>query len=113
MNLSKFFIDRPIFAGVLSLLMLIAGLLALRGLPISEYPEVVPPSIVVRAQYREVKLGSHVDGLRIVTEGLRAGDRVIVNGLQRVRPGAPVAPKSVPMDARPELQARGAAAAQS
>ena len=34
MNLSKFFIDRPIFAGVLSLLMLIAGLIALRGLPI-------------------------------------------------------------------------------
>ncbi|WP_295638751.1 efflux RND transporter permease subunit [uncultured Methylibium sp.] len=51
MNLSRFFIDRPIFAGVLSLLMLIAGLLALRTLPISEYPEVVPPSVVVRAQY--------------------------------------------------------------
>ncbi|WP_062479900.1 efflux RND transporter permease subunit [Variovorax boronicumulans] len=51
MNLSKFFIDRPIFAGVLSLLMLIAGLIALRGLPISEYPEVAPPSVVVRATY--------------------------------------------------------------
>ena len=51
MNLSKFFIDRPIFAGVLSLLMLIAGLIALRGLPVSEYPEVVPPSVVVRANY--------------------------------------------------------------
>ncbi|MBA4330243.1 MAG: multidrug efflux RND transporter permease subunit [Polaromonas sp.] len=51
MNLSKFFIDRPIFAGVLSLLMLIAGLVALGGLPISEYPEVAPPSVVVRAQY--------------------------------------------------------------
>ncbi|KTT15431.1 efflux RND transporter permease subunit [Pseudacidovorax intermedius] len=51
MNFSKFFIDRPIFAGVLSLLMLIAGLIALRGLPISEYPEVAPPQIVVRAQY--------------------------------------------------------------
>ena len=51
MNLSKFFIDRPIFAGVLSLLMLIAGLIALKALPISEYPEVVPPSVVVRAQY--------------------------------------------------------------
>jgi multidrug efflux pump len=51
MKLSKFFIDRPIFAGVLSLLMFLAGLLALRGLPISEYPEVVPPSVVVRAQY--------------------------------------------------------------
>ena len=51
MNLSKFFIDRPIFAGVLSLLMFLAGLIALRGLPISEYPEVVPPTVVVRAQY--------------------------------------------------------------
>jgi multidrug efflux pump len=51
MNLSKFFIDRPIFAGVLSLLMFLAGVIALRGLPISEYPEVVPPTIVVRANY--------------------------------------------------------------
>ena len=51
MNLSRFFIDRPIFAGVLSVLMLVAGLIALRGLPVSEYPEVVPPSVVVRANY--------------------------------------------------------------
>jgi multidrug efflux pump len=51
MNLSKFFIDRPIFAGVLSLLIFLSGLIALRSLPISEYPEVVPPSIVVRANY--------------------------------------------------------------
>ncbi|MBO9647444.1 MAG: efflux RND transporter permease subunit [Variovorax sp.] len=51
MNLSKFFIDRPIFAGVLSVLIFIAGLIALRALPISEYPEVVPPSVVVRANY--------------------------------------------------------------
>ncbi|HEY1103749.1 MAG TPA: efflux RND transporter permease subunit, partial [Burkholderiaceae bacterium] len=51
MNLSKFFIDRPIFAGVLSLLIFLGGLLALRGLPISEYPEVVPPTVVVRATY--------------------------------------------------------------
>jgi multidrug efflux pump len=50
-NLSKFFIDRPIFAGVLSVLIFLAGLLAMRVLPISEYPEVVPPSVVVRAQY--------------------------------------------------------------
>ena len=51
MNISKFFIDRPIFAGVLSVLVLLAGLLAMFRLPISEYPEVVPPSVVVRAQY--------------------------------------------------------------
>ena len=51
MNLSKFFVDRPIFAGVISVLIFVAGLLALRVMPISEYPEVVPPSVVVRAQY--------------------------------------------------------------
>jgi multidrug efflux pump len=51
MNLSKFFIDRPIFAGVLSVLIFVSGLLALRAMPISEYPEVVPPSVIVRAQY--------------------------------------------------------------
>src|SRR5436190_21421815 len=51
MNLSKFFIDRPIFAAVISVLIFVAGLLALRAMPISEYPEVAPPSVVVRAQY--------------------------------------------------------------
>jgi multidrug efflux pump len=51
MNLSKFFIDRPIFAGVLSVLIFVSGLIAMLGMPISEYPEVVPPSVVVRAQY--------------------------------------------------------------
>ncbi|MRX09518.1 multidrug efflux RND transporter permease subunit [Pseudoduganella sp. FT25W] len=51
MNISKFFIDRPIFAGVLSVIILLAGLVALFQLPIAEYPEVVPPSVIVHAQY--------------------------------------------------------------
>lgn len=51
MNLSKFFIDRPIFAGVLSVLIFLAGLISLFAMPISEYPDVVPPSVVVRATY--------------------------------------------------------------
>ena len=51
MNFSRFFIDRPIFAGVLSTLIFVAGLLSLPALPISEYPEVAPPTVVVRAQY--------------------------------------------------------------
>ncbi len=50
-NISKFFIDRPIFAGVLSCLILIGGLIAMGSLPISEYPEVVPPSVIVTAQF--------------------------------------------------------------
>ena len=51
MNFSKFFIDRPIFAAVLSIIIFVAGLLSIFKLPISEYPDVVPPSVVVRAQY--------------------------------------------------------------
>src|SRR5271169_3651569 len=49
--LSKFFIDRPIFAGVISVALLLAGLIAMTRLPISEYPEVVPPSVQVAAQF--------------------------------------------------------------
>ncbi|MDO7897495.1 efflux RND transporter permease subunit [Pseudomonas citrulli] len=51
MKFSQFFISRPIFAAVLSLLILIAGAISLFQLPISEYPEVVPPTVVVRANF--------------------------------------------------------------
>jgi len=51
MNLSRFFVDKPIFAGVLSIIIFVAGVLAILQLPVSEYPNVVPPSVVVRAQY--------------------------------------------------------------
>ncbi|MCY3731396.1 MAG: efflux RND transporter permease subunit, partial [Rhodospirillaceae bacterium] len=51
MNLSKVFVDRPILAAVLSLLIFIAGLVAIPNLPVSEYPEVVPPSVQVMATY--------------------------------------------------------------
>ena len=49
-----------------------------------------------------------VDGLRVVTSGLKAGERIVVNGLQRVRPGALVAPQLVRMDARPSCRRRHA-----
>ncbi|HSF43285.1 MAG TPA: efflux RND transporter periplasmic adaptor subunit [Thermoanaerobaculia bacterium] len=48
-------------------------------------------------EYRPVTLGPRVDGLRVVASGLSAEDRVVVNGLFRLRPGAPVAPREVPM----------------
>ncbi len=51
MNISRFFVDRPIFAGVLSVLIFIAGLISMFQLPISEYPEVSPPSVVVNASF--------------------------------------------------------------
>jgi multidrug efflux system membrane fusion protein len=53
-----------------------------------------------KAAYREVTLGASVDGLRIVTGGLKSGERIVVNGLQRVRPGAVVAPQMVSMEQR-------------
>jgi multidrug efflux pump len=51
MNLSRFFIDRPIFAGVISVIIFLAGLVSVFQLPVSEYPEVVPPTVVVKAQF--------------------------------------------------------------
>jgi len=59
------------------------------------------------ATYREVTLGVHVNGLRIVTAGLKPQERVVVNGLQRIRPGALVVPQPVDM----ELKADAARAA--
>ncbi len=49
-----------------------------------------------KAVYREVTLGASVDGMRIVTSGLKPNERVVVNGLQRVRPGALLAPQMAP-----------------
>jgi hydrophobe/amphiphile efflux-1 (HAE1) family protein len=51
MNLPRFFVDRPIFAAVLSIVITIVGGLAYLGLPVAQYPEVVPPTVVVSATY--------------------------------------------------------------
>ena len=51
MNISSFFIERPIFASVLAIIIAVGGLLAIPSLPISEYPEIVPPTVVVSGQY--------------------------------------------------------------
>jgi RND family efflux transporter MFP subunit len=50
-----------------------------------------------KVEYRKVKLGRVIDGLRVVREGLKAGDVIIVNGAQRVHPGIAVTPQRVPM----------------
>jgi membrane fusion protein, multidrug efflux system len=63
------------------------------------------------ASYREVTLGPAVEGLRVVTGGLEPGERIVVNGLQRVGPGAAVVPELVAMDSRPEIQAQAPARA--
>jgi membrane fusion protein, multidrug efflux system len=53
-----------------------------------------------RAAYRAITIGGNVDGLRIVTSGIKAGDRVVVNGLQRIRPGALLKTQVAAMGAR-------------
>ncbi|MBC7664173.1 MAG: efflux RND transporter periplasmic adaptor subunit [Caulobacter sp.] len=57
-----------------------------------------------KAQYREVTLGANVDGLRIVTTGLKPNERVVVNGLQRVRPGSLIAPQMVAMKTADDIK---------
>jgi multidrug efflux pump subunit AcrA (membrane-fusion protein) len=59
-------------------------------------------------EYRKVELGPMIDGLRVIRDGLKPQDWVIVNGMQRVRPGAKVDPQQqmVPQDqARPQAEA--------
>lgn len=62
-----------------------------------------------QAEYRPIQLGNAMGELRVVNAGLKPGDQVVVDGLQRVRPGAPLAPTVVPMD--PAEAASGAASA--
>ena len=66
-----------------------------------------------KALYREVKIGRLVDGLRVIESGLKPGEVIVVNGLQRVRPGAPVAPQTVPMEAQAPNGRNGAASKKS
>ena len=66
-----------------------------------------------QAEWRPVTLGASVNGLRVVTSGLKGGERIVVGGVQRVRPGSVLAPKDVAMDAKPELAAQQASAKNS
>ncbi len=66
-----------------------------------------------KTEYREVTLGASVDGLRTVLSGLKPGERIVVNGLQRVRPGDVVQPQVVPMNARSSTPETPAAVAKS
>jgi multidrug efflux system membrane fusion protein len=63
-----------------------------------------------KAEYRPVTLGPVIDGLRVVRDGVKPGEKVVVNGLQRVRPGAPVTAQTIPMEAavtNSDMRAKG------
>jgi len=55
-----------------------------------------------KAEYRRVTLGPNADGYRVVRDGLKVGEKIVVNGLQRVHPGAPLTPQIVAMDYDPD-----------
>jgi multidrug efflux system membrane fusion protein len=61
-----------------------------------------------KAEYREVTLGATAEGMRVVTSGLKSGERIVVNGLQRVRPGVQVIPQLVEMNAKANVAAKPA-----
>ena len=77
MNISNFFIDRPRFAGVLSIFIFLIGLLSIFRLPISEYPEVAPPQVVVRAQFP----GANP---RVISEAVAIPLEEQVNGIENM-----------------------------
>jgi len=66
-----------------------------------------------KAMYREVKLGPMVDNLRVIKQGLKPGEVIVVNGIQRVRPGEPVTPQQVPMEGAAEATAATAGASKT
>ncbi|MXS86514.1 multidrug efflux RND transporter permease subunit [Nitrosomonas sp. HPC101] len=68
MDFSKFFIDRPIFAIVLSIIIFATGLISIPLLPAGEYPEVVPPSVVVRAMYHGANPKEIADSIAVPLE---------------------------------------------
>ncbi len=77
MNISNTFIDKPILASVLSLFIFIAGLISLPLMPISEYPEVAPPSVVVRAAYP----GANP---KVISETVAAPLEEAINGVENM-----------------------------
>jgi len=82
---SRFFIDRPIFAAVLSIFLVLAGLAAMRTLPIAQYPEIAPPVVTVRVVYPGADESLP---LRMVAAGVGAkvGITLYVIGEGRYRP---------------------------
>src|SRR6478736_6574083 len=77
MDFSRFFIDRPIFAAVLSILIFAAGLIAIPLLPIGEYPEVVPPSVVVRTVYPDANP-------KVISETVATPLEEAINGVENM-----------------------------
>ena len=89
----KFFIDRPIFAWVLSLLIMLGGVLAVTHLPVAQYPTVAPPSIAINATYAGASAETVQDTVRL----LQKSEYPLILGLMTVAAvvAAPLSDRSV------------------
>ena len=76
--MSKFFINRPIFAWVVAIVIMVAGILAILGLPISQYPTIAPPAVSIKATYPGASAGVLQDSVTQVIEQK-------MNGLDHLR----------------------------
>lgn len=75
--MAKFFIDRPVFAWVISIIIMLAGLLSIAKLPIEQYPEVAPPSVSISANYPGASAQTVQDTvIQIIEQGLTGIDNV-------------------------------------
>jgi multidrug efflux pump len=73
--ISRFFIDRPVFAAVISIVIVLAGLLAMRALPIAQYPQILPPQVSVSASYAGASA-------QVIAETVAAPLEQSINGVQ-------------------------------
>lgn len=71
--MARFFIDRPIFAWVIAILVMLAGVLAIKSLPVSQYPNIAPPTVVISANYPGASAKTLEDSVTQVIEQRMTG----------------------------------------
>src|SRR5205807_2537816 len=83
--ISKFFIERPVLANVLAILMIVIGGVALFALPVAQYPEVVPPTVQVTTRYPGASAGMAANAPIRVTGTVVAGTSVARQSCRKIR----------------------------
>jgi multidrug efflux pump subunit AcrB len=88
--LSRFFLDRPVFAWVIAIILIVAGLLAIYNLPISQYPPIAPPSIAVTSFYPGASAETVENSVtQIIEQKMTASTRCCIFQPAAIRPALP------------------------